>query len=44
MPGVRKADVSFSSKKAKVEYDPSQAKVEQLLAAIKKAGFTGKVK
>lgn len=43
VPGVRKADVSFKRKEARVSYDPTHASVDQLIAAIQKAGFSAKV-
>jgi Cu+-exporting ATPase len=41
VPGVTAANVNFAAEKAMVIYDPSQAKGEDLLAAVKKAGYTG---
>lgn len=38
--GVASAQVSFDEKKARVSYDPSKTKLEQLIAAVEKLGYT----
>lgn len=43
IPGVRWADVSFQSETATVEYDPAKASPEQLVNAIKSAGYDAKL-
>lgn len=44
MPGVRKAIVSFEKKEALVKYDSSKATLEQMLAALKKSDYSGRLK
>lgn len=39
IPGVTSVEVSLAQKYAKVVYNPSQAKLEQLKAAVEDAGF-----
>lgn len=39
VPGVQKASVNLATEKASVTYDPSQAKVEDVIAKIKKTGY-----
>jgi len=38
-PGVREAVVNLNTERASIEYDPAQADVHQLLAAVEKAGY-----
>ena len=38
--GVHKADVSYADKRARVLYDPEQATVANLHAAVGQAGYT----
>ena len=38
-PGVREAVVNLNTERASIEYDPVQADVHQLLAAVEKAGY-----
>jgi Cu+-exporting ATPase len=40
VPGVLSASVSFASETAQVEYDPSKVTLEDMAAAVAKAGFT----
>ncbi len=40
VPGVKEAEVSFASESARIEYDPSQASLADMAAAVAKAGFT----
>ena len=40
VPGVKNAEVSFASETAKVEYDPGLVRLEDMAAAVAKAGFT----
>ncbi len=44
VPGVRKADVSFKDRNARVLHDPQAASEADLAAAIKKGGFTAQAK
>lgn len=39
VPGVQSADVSLDRGTAEVAYDPGQARLEQLRAAVTDAGF-----
>lgn len=39
VPGVSQANVNFAAEKASVMFDGSQAKVADLIAAVKKAGY-----
>jgi len=39
MPGVRKAEVSFAERRARVLHDPDQASVADLYAAVSRAGY-----
>jgi len=41
---VRRADVSFRDRQARVTFDPDQVTVEQLIEAINKAGFRAELK
>ena len=41
---MARADVSFRDKEARVVYDPGQATVEQMIAAVDRAGFRASVK
>jgi copper chaperone CopZ len=41
---VVRADVSFRDKEARVAYDPAQVTVEQMIEAVKRAGFSASVK
>lgn len=43
MPGVRKAEVSLSSKRADVTYDADQASTADLVKAVEGAGFEATV-
>jgi copper chaperone CopZ len=40
--GVKQAEVRFDEKSAEVEFDPTIAKVDQLVEAVSKAGFKAK--
>ncbi len=40
--GVKQAEASFDEKFAEVEFDPSVAKVDQLVEVVNKAGFKAK--
>jgi len=40
VPGVTLAKVDYSTRTAVVVYDPAKVKVQELIAALKKAGFT----
>jgi copper chaperone CopZ len=39
VPGVKSADVSLEKNEAKVEYEKEKVTLEQLVAAVKKAGY-----
>ena len=39
LKGVKKAEVSFSEKRATVTYDPEKVSVDDLIQAVKRAGF-----
>jgi copper chaperone CopZ len=39
LKGVSRAEVSFRDKEARVRFDPALVSVEQLIEAVKKAGF-----
>lgn len=41
--GVRKAEVSMDTRRATVTYEPASVTVEQMIAAIRKIGFTASV-
>ena len=44
LKGVNRADVSFRDKEARVTFDPALVGVDQLIAAVKKAGFSASLK
>ncbi|RMF88739.1 MAG: heavy-metal-associated domain-containing protein [Nitrospinota bacterium] len=39
LDGVKKAKVSFTRGEARVTYDPKKVSVEQMIAAVQRAGF-----
>ena len=39
LEGVKKAEVSFSKKQAVVTYDPEKVSVDDMVRAVKQAGF-----
>jgi len=41
---VTRADVSLRDKEARVVYDPGQVTLEQMIAAVDRAGFRASVK
>ena len=41
---MSRADVSFSSKEARVTFDPAQVSVDQLIEAVTRAGFRASLK
>ena len=41
VPGVKDASVNFATEKLKISYQPDEFKIEDLTAAIKKAGYEG---
>ncbi len=43
LPGVREASVNYGAEKARVAFDPSRVTVEQLLGAVKAAGYRAEV-
>ncbi len=43
LDGVTKAEVSYETRRATVTYDPEKVTVEQLIAAVKKLGYTATV-
>ena len=44
LPGVSRADVSFPKKEAVVTFDPAQVRVEQMIEAIRRAGYRASLK
>jgi len=42
VPGVKEANVNFAAEKARVIFDPSKVKVNDLVAAVSKAGYGAK--
>src|SRR5689334_8293229 len=40
VPGVASAVVNLASSEAEIQYDPSQANVDQMAGALKKVGYT----
>lgn len=43
-PGVISAATNYAKAEAKVEFDPSQVEINQLLEAVKRAGYNAIVK
>ena len=43
LPGVTAASADFAKGTAHAEYDPSAVSVDQILAAIREAGYTAEV-
>jgi mercuric transport protein len=43
LDGVTKAEVSYEKQRAVVTYDPERVTVEQMIAAVKKLGYTATV-
>lgn len=39
LKGVKKAEVSFAEKQAIVAYDPEKVSVDDMIQAVKRAGF-----
>ena len=39
LEGVKKAEVSFGKKQAVVTYDPEKVSVDEMIQAVKRAGF-----
>ncbi len=44
LPGVSRADVSFPKKEAVVTFDPAQVRVEQMIEAVRRAGYRASLK
>ena len=42
LPGVRKVEVSFASARITVDHDPALAGVDDLVAAVAKAGYAAR--
>jgi copper chaperone CopZ len=42
--GVSRADVSFQKKEAVVIFDPAQVRVEQMIEAVRRAGYRASLK
>jgi len=42
LPGVRKVEVSFASARITVDHDPAFAGVDDLVAAVAKAGYAAR--
>jgi copper chaperone CopZ len=40
VPGVTSAKVDYANRRAVVTHDPSKVKIDELIAALKEAGFT----
>jgi copper chaperone CopZ len=40
LPGVKRAEVSFTTKQAVVTYDAAKVQVEQMMAAVTRVGFS----
>ena len=43
LDGVTKAEVSYEQERAVVTYDPERVTIEQMIAAVKKLGYTATV-
>ncbi|MGQ0712324.1 MAG: metal-binding (seleno)protein [Gemmatimonadaceae bacterium] len=43
LEGVKEAEVSYEDQRAVVTYDPDRVTVEQMIAAVKKLGYTATV-
>lgn len=43
LDGVARADVSYETQLATVVYDPAKVTIEQMIAAVKKLGYTATV-
>lgn len=43
VPGVKTANVNFAAEKARVQFDNAATNVEELIAAVQKAGYTAKL-
>lgn len=43
LPGLRKAEVSLEKGQAVVEYEEGRTTVEQMIAAVKEAGYSAKL-
>ncbi|MGQ0814983.1 MAG: metal-binding (seleno)protein [Gemmatimonadota bacterium] len=43
LAGVTKAEVSYETKQALVTHDPAKVTIEQIIAAVKKLGYTAEV-
>lgn len=43
LDGIQKAEVSYEDSRAVVTYDPEKATIEQMIAALKKLGYTATV-
>ena len=41
VPGVKDASVNFATEKLNISYHPEEFKIQDLTAAIKKAGYEG---
>ena len=41
---MARADVSFRDEEARVAYDPAQVTIEQMIAAVDRAGFRASIK
>ena len=44
LPGVSRADVSFPKKEAVVTFDPARVGVEQMIEAVRRAGYRATLK
>jgi len=42
LPGVRNVEVSFATARITIDHDPALASVDELVAAVAKAGYTAR--
>jgi copper chaperone CopZ len=44
LKGVRRAEVSFRDKQARVSFEPTEVTVDQLIEAVNRSGFRASLK
>jgi copper chaperone CopZ len=44
LKGVQRADVSFRDKEARVTFEPNEVRVDQLIDAVNRSGFSASLK
>jgi copper chaperone CopZ len=44
LKGVRRAEVSFRDKQARVSFEPTEVAVDQLIEAVNRSGFRASLK